>query len=240
MQAGTIYTFLVGIIPGSLYHVMCLPACSAGNTLRNIAHSRICEFYSEMALFWHLKRWSGCYAAVFRNFRTITDTIEREEYRLESRQYSATGELSATTSKSTATKYTHNTFIVDDQEAGSSKSTETESNAKNYKAWLLWWNTEEWWSCWIGLIFFGCVVSAVHHGIPEPTFLTWTHNPFLTFATTGNYCLIVLFFAMGILLWICMGTIQATGWRQFPLGYLVVFFIALVSKILASNGKHAL
>lgn len=35
-----------------------------------------------------------------------------------------------------------------------------------------------------------------------------------------------------------MGAIQAAGWQQFPLGYLVVFFIALISKILASNGKH--
>lgn len=106
------------------------------------------------------------------------------------------------------------------------------------KSWLLWWNTEEWWSCWIGLIFFGCVTAAVNHHIPQPEFLTWSHNPFMTFASPGNYGLLVIFVAMGLLLWLCMASIRANGWRRYPLGYLVVFLVALVSKMLASNGNR--
>jgi hypothetical protein len=106
-----------------------------------------------------------------------------------------------------------------------------------YRSWLMWWNSEEWWSCWIGLIFFGCITSAVQHGIPSPEFLPWENNPFHTFGATGNYGLIVIFFAMGLLLWLTMAAIKAPNWRKFPMGYLCVFTIALISKMLASNGK---
>ncbi|KAI7904512.1 uncharacterized protein BX663DRAFT_431343 [Cokeromyces recurvatus] len=40
---------------------------------------------------------------------------------------------------------------------------------------------------------------------------------------------------MGIMLWLVMAAISAPHWQKFPFGYLVVFFIALVSKMLASN-----
>ncbi|KAI8063383.1 uncharacterized protein B0P05DRAFT_581104 [Gilbertella persicaria] len=40
---------------------------------------------------------------------------------------------------------------------------------------------------------------------------------------------------MGLLLWIAMWAINAPNWRRFPIGYICVFFIALVSKILANN-----
>ncbi|KAI9469077.1 MAG: hypothetical protein EXX96DRAFT_598018 [Benjaminiella poitrasii] len=40
---------------------------------------------------------------------------------------------------------------------------------------------------------------------------------------------------MGLLLWLVMAAIRAPHWQKFPLGYLCVFFIALISKILASN-----
>jgi hypothetical protein len=55
------------------------------------------------------------------------------------------------------------------------------------KSWLLWWNSEEWWSCWIGMIFFGCIASAVKDNIPSPQFLHWEKNPFSTFAAVGHY-----------------------------------------------------
>ncbi|KAG2235496.1 hypothetical protein INT48_007894 [Thamnidium elegans] len=102
-------------------------------------------------------------------------------------------------------------------------------------SWLLWWNSEEWWSCWIGLIFFGCVASAVKHDIPSPEFLRWSKNPFLTFAAIGNYALPVICVAMGLMLWVSMAATNAPNWKKFPYGYAVVFFIALVSKMLASN-----
>ena len=103
-------------------------------------------------------------------------------------------------------------------------------------SWLMWWNSEEWWSCWIGLIFFGCIASAVKHNIPQPEFLPWEKNPFHTFGTTGNYGLFVIFAIMGILLWIAMAAIKAPNWKRFPIGFVCVFTIALVSKMLASNG----
>lgn len=105
------------------------------------------------------------------------------------------------------------------------------------KSWLFWWNSEEWWSCWIGLIFFGCIASAVKHNIPSPEFIPWEKNPFLTFASVGNYGLLVICVAMGLLLWLAMAATNAPNWRRFPLGYSAVFTIALISKMLASNGN---
>lgn len=103
-------------------------------------------------------------------------------------------------------------------------------------SWLMWWNSEEWWSCWIGLIFFGCIASAVKHNIPQPEFLPWETNPFHTFGTTGNFGLFVIFAVMGILLWIAMAATRAPNYKRFPIGFVCVFMIALVSKMLASNG----
>ncbi|KAI8362611.1 hypothetical protein BD560DRAFT_334126 [Blakeslea trispora] len=40
---------------------------------------------------------------------------------------------------------------------------------------------------------------------------------------------------MGLMLWLAMTAIRAPHWRKFPAGYVCVFFIALVSKILANN-----
>ncbi|KAI8371685.1 uncharacterized protein BYT42DRAFT_581113 [Radiomyces spectabilis] len=105
----------------------------------------------------------------------------------------------------------------------------------NYRAWLMWWNTDEWWPCWIGLLFFGCITTAVSHGVPQPEFLPWKVNPFSTFATPGNYGIIVLFFAVGLLLWLALAAVRTPAWRIFPLGYAILFFVALVSKILAAN-----
>ncbi|CEP07338.1 hypothetical protein [Parasitella parasitica] len=102
-------------------------------------------------------------------------------------------------------------------------------------SWLLWWNSEEWWSCWIGLIFFGSIASAVKHNIPQPQFLPWEHNPFHTFDTAGNFGLFVIFAVMGMLLWIAMAATGAPHWKRFPVGFVCVFMIALISKMLASN-----
>ena len=119
------------------------------------------------------------------------------------------------------------------------KKNNSNTNVDKWRTWLLWWNTEDWWSVWIGLIFFGCIVGAVNHGIPQPEFLKWEHNPFSTFATAGNYGLIVISVAMGLLLWLAMAAVRAPNWKQYPFGYIIVFFVALISKMLASNGKVA-
>ncbi|ORZ12287.1 hypothetical protein BCR42DRAFT_331753 [Absidia repens] len=90
-------------------------------------------------------------------------------------------------------------------------------------------------ACWIGFILFGGVTAAVLRGIPSPVFEPWDKNPFLTFANPGNYGLIVLFFVMGGLLWLAMALYQPTHWQVFPIGYVAVFFVALISNMLASN-----
>jgi hypothetical protein len=107
----------------------------------------------------------------------------------------------------------------------------------NYKSWLLWWNSEEWWSCWIGLIFFGCITSAVKHNIPSPHFLSWEKNPFSTFSAPENYGLIVISVMMGTLLWLSMAFTNVNNWKRFPIGYTAIFFVALISKVLANNGN---
>jgi hypothetical protein len=117
----------------------------------------------------------------------------------------------------------------------SSHSSQLEFTQK-HKKWFLWWNSEEWWACWIGFIFFGIVYGCVSHHIPQPEFLPWRVNPFSTFATPGNYGLLVLFPVIGLLVWLGLTCIQAKDWSKYPLGYIFVFAISLISKILASNG----
>lgn len=144
--------------------------------------------------------------------------------------------IAASSGKSTAHSFS---FATKDDEAESTASKKSSSSSRpKYWSWLMWWNTDDWWPCWIGLLFFGCVSAAVQHGIPEPVFLPWTTNPFMTFATVGNYGLIVIFVAMGLLLWLCMASTQTQHWKHYPLGYLIVFFVALVSNMLAANGMQ--
>ncbi|KAI8148241.1 hypothetical protein BJV82DRAFT_506623 [Fennellomyces sp. T-0311] len=40
---------------------------------------------------------------------------------------------------------------------------------------------------------------------------------------------------MGLLLWLTMAAVRAPNWQRYPLGYTIVFFVALISKMLASN-----
>ncbi|KAI9020880.1 hypothetical protein CLU79DRAFT_703557 [Phycomyces nitens] len=40
---------------------------------------------------------------------------------------------------------------------------------------------------------------------------------------------------MGLIIWLAMASVNTKSWRLYPIGYLVVFFISLVSKMLASN-----
>ncbi|RUS30304.1 hypothetical protein BC938DRAFT_479577 [Jimgerdemannia flammicorona] len=107
--------------------------------------------------------------------------------------------------------------------------------AKRSLPWYLWWNAEDWWSCWIGLLIFGAVALIVPRGVAQPHFLPWSVNPFDTFADPGNWGLIVLFPAMGALVWLACASTLATAWRLYPLGYLVIFSLAFVSKWLAAN-----
>lgn len=118
-----------------------------------------------------------------------------------------------------------------------SKSIPKKTTTTNYTSWLMWWNSEDWWSCWIGLIFFGCITAAVKQDIPIPEFLVWEKNPFSTFNDVANFGLFVICVMMGLLLWLALASTNAPNWRRYPIGFLCVFFIALISKMLASNGK---
>ncbi|KAG0275362.1 hypothetical protein BGZ95_008865 [Linnemannia exigua] len=101
--------------------------------------------------------------------------------------------------------------------------------------WLMGWNSEDWWPCWIGLFLFAMVAIAVHYDIPAAHFQTWSSNPFDSLHGTGNYDLFVLFPLQGLLVWLALWAIGAKAWKQFPQGYLVVYALSFLSKWLAAQ-----
>ncbi|KAF9930272.1 hypothetical protein FBU30_000692 [Linnemannia zychae] len=102
-------------------------------------------------------------------------------------------------------------------------------------SWLLFWNSEDWWPCWIGLFLFGMVAIAVRYNIPEAHFKIWSSNPFDSLHGAGNYDLLVLFPLQGLLVWLALWSIGSKAWKQFPLGYVVVYVLSFLSKWLAAQ-----
>ncbi|KAF9427374.1 hypothetical protein BGZ94_005027 [Podila epigama] len=118
----------------------------------------------------------------------------------------------------------------DSKENKDSKDTEKQPAANNFllaigrkHPFLMGWNHEDWWPCWIGLFLFGMVAIAVRHDVPEAHFQPWKSNPFDSLKTKGNYDLLVLFPLQGLLVWLAMWAIDAKAWREFPKGFLVVY-----------------
>ncbi|KAF9933825.1 hypothetical protein BGZ65_003996, partial [Modicella reniformis] len=101
--------------------------------------------------------------------------------------------------------------------------------------WLMGWNHEDWWPCWIGLFLFAMVAIAVHHGIPAAHFEIWSSNPFDSLRGNKNLELLVLFPLQGLLVWLALWAIKAKGWKDFWKGYLVVYTFSFLSKWLASQ-----
>ncbi|KAF9962043.1 hypothetical protein BGZ70_008140 [Mortierella alpina] len=101
--------------------------------------------------------------------------------------------------------------------------------------WLMGWNHEDWWPCWIGLFLFAMVSIAVRHGIPAAHFEVWPANPFDSLHASSNYGLLVLFPLQGFLVWLAMWAIKAKGWRDFYKGYLVIYVLSFLSKWLAAQ-----
>ncbi|KAG0283457.1 hypothetical protein BGZ96_012187 [Linnemannia gamsii] len=101
--------------------------------------------------------------------------------------------------------------------------------------WLMGWNSEDWWPCWIGLFLFALVSIAVRYDIPEAHFKLWSSNPFDSLHGQGNFGLLVLFPLQGLLVWLALWAIGAKAWKQFPQGYLVVYVLSFLSKWLAAQ-----
>ncbi|KAF8926238.1 hypothetical protein EDD21DRAFT_384487 [Dissophora ornata] len=101
--------------------------------------------------------------------------------------------------------------------------------------WVVGWNHEDWWSCWIGLFLFALVSIAVHNNVPAAKFEPWTTNPFDSLFTSNNLDLLVLFPLQGSLVWLALWAIRAKGWSQFYKGFLVIYSLAFLSKWLAAQ-----
>ncbi|KAG9320833.1 hypothetical protein KVV02_000626 [Mortierella alpina] len=101
--------------------------------------------------------------------------------------------------------------------------------------WLMGWNHEDWWPCWIGLFLFAMVSIAVRHGIPAAHFAVWSTNPFDSLHGSSNFGLLVLFPLQGLLVWLAMWAIKAKGWGDFYKGYLVIYVLSFLSKWLAAQ-----
>lgn len=101
--------------------------------------------------------------------------------------------------------------------------------------WLMGWNHEDWWPCWIGLFLFAMVAIAVHHGIPAAHFEIWSSNPFDSLGGSKNLDLLVLFPVQGLLVWLALWAIKAKAWSDFWKGYLVVYSLSFLSKWLAAQ-----
>lgn len=180
----------------------------------------------------------SCFLSVFFFLKKKANTVEMPSLEIELHRYPDDISTSTQRTKAQQNEYSIHSQSITISDSGSLRKKNSANEKKiNYKSWLLWWNSEEWWSCWIGLIFFGCITSAVKHNIPSPHFLSWEKNPFSTFAAPENYGLIVISVMMGTLLWLSMAFTNVNNWKRFPIGYTAIFFVALISKVLANNGN---
>ncbi|GJJ76746.1 hypothetical protein EMPS_09105 [Entomortierella parvispora] len=125
----------------------------------------------------------------------------------------------------------------DDDSKGLSKKDTAPNTFLTRHPWLMGWNHEDWWPCWIGLFLFALVAIAVHKGVPMAQFLPWGSNPFDSLKGTGNYGLLVMFPLQGLLVWLALWMIKAKAWEQFYLGFIVVYVISLFSKWLAAQNS---
>ncbi|KAF9563544.1 hypothetical protein EC968_004816 [Mortierella alpina] len=101
--------------------------------------------------------------------------------------------------------------------------------------WLMGWNHEDWWPCWIGLFLFALVSVAVHHGIPAAHFAPWTANPFDALHGTNNLGLLILAPLQGFLVVLALWAVGAKSWNQSPKGFLVIYSLSFLSKWLAAQ-----
>ncbi|KAG0197249.1 hypothetical protein BGX28_009247 [Mortierella sp. GBA30] len=101
--------------------------------------------------------------------------------------------------------------------------------------WVMGWNHEDWWPCWIGLFLFALISIAVHHKIPAAHFSLWSANPFDALHGNNNLGLLVLAPLQGLLIFLALWSIQAKNWNQFHKGFLVIYSLSFLSKWLAAQ-----
>ncbi|KAF9153913.1 hypothetical protein BG015_002339, partial [Linnemannia schmuckeri] len=123
-----------------------------------------------------------------------------------------------------------------DSQAGHTQPPKTALHAfvRRYP-WLVGWNHEDWWPCWIGLFLFALVSTAVRFNIPAAHFYPWTSNPFDAFKSIGNLDLLILLPLQGLLVFLALWAVDAKDWNQFYKGFLVIESLSLLSKWLASQ-----
>ncbi|KAG0001776.1 hypothetical protein BGZ79_004163 [Entomortierella chlamydospora] len=148
---------------------------------------------------------------------------------------------------SSSSNHTPNDITASDKENNKKKNQDTQKSDSQSPPksrlhafvrkhpWLVGWNHEDWWPCWIGLFLFGLVSVAVHNNIPAAKFAPWTVNPFDSLHGTNNLDLLVLFPLQGLLIWLALWALQAKNWNQFYKGFLVIYSLSFLSKMLASQ-----
>ncbi|KAG0045698.1 hypothetical protein BGZ83_009079 [Gryganskiella cystojenkinii] len=126
--------------------------------------------------------------------------------------------------------------LEDDSKGLSKKDNDTPADTfLSRHSWLMGWNHEDWWPCWIGLFLFALIAVAVHNKIPIAHFYPWGSNPFDSLKDKGNYDLLVLFPLQGILVWFALWMINAKAWNEFYKGFLVIYGLSFLSKWLAAQ-----
>ncbi|KAF9194544.1 hypothetical protein BGZ51_009107 [Haplosporangium sp. Z 767] len=102
-------------------------------------------------------------------------------------------------------------------------------------SWIMGWNHEDWWPCWIGLFLFGLVSIAVRYDIPAAHFAPWSSNPFDSLRGINNLDLLVLAPLQGLLVFLALWSVQTKNWNQFYKGFVVIYSLSFLSKWLAAQ-----
>ena len=119
-----------------------------------------------------------------------------------------------------------------------------------------WWNNGDWWSVWIGWVFFllFCLleigfnspmaiieveteetsVSSRGFYFKMPSLSSWQFNPLAAFDSNDLF-LPLLGILMCLAMWFSLFCLSTPGWKYFPVGFSLVFFLTILAKLLATN-----
>ena len=105
-----------------------------------------------------------------------------------------------------------------------------------YKQVLMFWNTEEWWPCWIGLVAFALCAVCSFFNLLAPAFIVWINNPLDSLNRTIYIGVPSVFLFMLVSMSIFLFATGEGGQAKFfPLGFLLIFSICIISKWVAAE-----
>src|SRR3990167_5763637 len=105
-----------------------------------------------------------------------------------------------------------------------------------YKQVLMFWNTEEWWPCWIGLVAFAVCAVCSFFNLLAPAFIVWINNPLDSLNRTIYIGVPSVFLFMLVSMSIFLFATGEGGQAKFfPLGFLLIFSICIISKWVAAE-----